>query len=295
VVDRDCAGGERLTRSPYTNPAVESAVRKLEREYGDAFRRLRVYLERALAKLNRDGKLLVRDRFNVHHINSVLNELQATARELGFGDVIKTQTKELRGLTKAILKEAQELKGATKFSALTGETIKAMMMDAQRVVIGEEAAVSRQLEFMLRRSLTGNVEWMDLVGQLQTQLKLTETQAITKSLDVVSSFHTSTRVEHFEARDADGTITGVEWWLYAGARDDRNRDFCAHFVGTRVTTAILDSYADQYGRKHPAPPSMSLGGYGCRHELVPLPMEEQWGKYREGPIAPGASREVKKK
>jgi hypothetical protein len=272
---------------PYANPAVNSAVRHLNKEYADAFEQLRVYLERELAKLNRDGQLLVKDRFNIRMINkTILPELQAKARELGFGDVLKAQTDELKGLAKKVLGESKAIGGSAKFSVTTGENIKALLLDAQSKVIADESLVTRELEAILRRSVTGNTKWSDLVGTIQQRLKSTQLQAARTAADVTSNFHTQTRVEHFDSPE--------RWWLYDGPRDERNRDFCAHFIGTRVTTALLNGYGTRYGRKHPLPPSISLGGWACRHELVPLTAESK-DKYPVGPLSPGAARTVKAK
>ena len=276
-----------MPRKPYQNAAVNSAVRKLDKEYADAFSELQRYLERELAKLNRDGQILVKDRFNIQAINNtILPGLQEQARELGFGDVIKTQTDQLKLLAKDVLKESKAVKGAAKFTAMTGENIKALLLDAQSKVIADESLVTRELESILRRSVTGNVRWMDLVDSIQGRMESTQGQAMRTAADITSQFHTQVRVEHLDAPD--------RWWLYDGPRDTINRDFCAHFVGTRVTIAGLNKYATRYGRKHPLPPSISLGGWACRHELVPL-TDEAKDRYLEGPQTPGSSRTPVKK
>ena len=126
---------------------------------------------------------------------------------------------------------------------------------------------------------------MDLVGSIRNRIESTKLQAMRTAADVTSQFHTQTRVEHFDSPE--------RWWLYDGPRDERNRDFCAHFVGTRVTIAKLNTYSMRYDRKHPLPPSIGLGGWACRHELVPL-TEKTKDKYPEGPLSPGRARTVRK-
>ncbi len=286
-----------MPRKPYANAAVNSAVRKLDKEYADAFEQLRVYLERELAKLNRDGQLLVKDRFNIRMINkTILPELQRKARELGFGDVIKAQTDELKGLAKEVLREAYDLPdAANKFLATTGENIKSLMLDGQRAVVSTESKVARELESILRRS--GNVRWDDLVGSISEKLNTTARNAMNEAASTMATFHTQTRVEHFEDRDSKGHIRGVKWWLYDGPRDERNRNFCSHFVGTRVTIAILNQHNHRFDRKHPLPASISLGGYQCRHELIPLPTPEMYNKYMIKPmvgLAPAKPKPKKK-
>jgi len=263
-----------MPRKPYNNPDVESAVRDLEREFQDAFTQMERYLQDELASLNRDGQILVKDTFNIERINkAILPELKARARELGFGNVIDVQINNLSDLTKEILNESGSMGLPKSLTKTTGENIKALLQNAQSTILSDENLVSQELESILRRSATGNVKYDDLIGNIKDRLGIRQDQAITKSADVIQSFHTQARVEHF-------TDAGVEWFLYDGPRDERNRPFCAHFVGKRVTTKLLDSHAMDFERKHPLPPSVSLGGYNCRHELVPL-VDEDVDKYQE--------------
>lgn len=273
-----------MIRKPYHNPDVESAIRNLEREFKDSFKELERYLERELATLNRDGQILVKDAFNIDRINkSILPNLQVQARRLGFGGIMQKQTDRLTEMAKKILKEADDHGLPAKFTKTTGENIKALLMSAQRNLMVDEILVSQELEDLLRRSATGNVRWMDLVGRISDRLDVRMNQAMVKAANTISNFHTQIRVEHFENRDARGNIRGTAWFLYDGPRDIRNRDWCSFFVGTRVTMKILNEHATSFERRHPLPPSISLGGYNCRHELVPLVTSQIWMKYPEGP------------
>ncbi|MCK5806142.1 MAG: hypothetical protein KAI66_25140, partial [Lentisphaeria bacterium] len=98
--------------------------------------------------------------------------------------------------------------------------------------------------------------------------------AITEASDVVSNFATQTRVTHFEE-------AGVEWWTLDGPNDERTRPWCKAFVSRRVTMDMANAHATDYGRKHPLPPSISRGGWNCRHEWVPLVVDLK--RYKIGP------------
>lgn len=263
-----------MSRKPYTNPSVETAVRAMESKFGRAYDQLQVYLERELAKLNRDGQVLVRDQANIQAIQKLTQELQAKARALGYGDILKEQRAQLLSLSRAILDESGGMGLADEFSQVSGESIKALLRGSHSTLLADETRVARELEDMLIRSATGNVKWMDLVNNMSKRLEITQRQAMTKAADVLSSFHTQTRVAHFED-------VGIEWFLYDGPRDTRTRRFCSHFVGTKVTVDILNKHSASYGRNHPLPPQISLGGYNCRHELVPI--AENAKRYKTGP------------
>ena len=74
-------------------------------------------------------------------------------------------------------------------------------------------------------------------------------------------------------------IAGVEYFLYDGPKDGRNRPFCAKLVGKRLTKKQLRNLRNDVG---PQPPSIWAGGYGCRHRLVALDTDElsQYPAYR---------------
>ncbi len=250
-------------RKPYVNPLIERATRDLAKDFADAFRELERYLVRNLGKLHHEEEILQHDLYNIRGIRDTIKTLQLEARKHGFKDVIEHQAGRLKGLAKAVLEEARELGigAGKKFSATTAEDIKSLLYGAQRELLGDETKVARDLERILLRSTTGVTRWDDLIGNLQRTMDVNQRQAITKAEDTIAAFHTQTRVQHFGAPKADGKPL-VSWWLYDGPRDERNRDWCAHFIGTRVTTEIIVKHATSYGRRHPLPPSVSLGGYG---------------------------------
>lgn|GEM_PF-2753110 len=272
-------------RTPYVNPDVEKAVQALERRFEDSLRQMEVYLNQQIGKLNTKGGILVHDADNVRDVRRLLDRLQLEVREAGFGSILDEQAQQLRNLADKIIAEGDRLGiGRDKFRPLTGENVKALIKNAHRELMATEVKISREVEDILARSTMGNVKWQDISARIHDRLDLkTQRQAITKTFDQVASFHTQVRVEHFEDRDEEGNIRGAEWFLYDGPLDERNRDFCARFVGTRVTMEILNEHATSYGRKHPLPPSVSLGGYNCRHDLVPLMTQEAQDRYPIGP------------
>ena len=262
--------------SEYVNPDVERAASRIERALADAFKEVRQDLELQLAGLERDGQVLARSTFNTQRVRNIAEHLQTRMREVGFSEVLQAQTEELQRLAEAVLEEADAAGKASMFTETTGQAVDSVLWNAHRELIRDETRVAGLLEDMIVRSTVGSTRWMDLVGKIQTELGHTQRQAMTKAADTLAQFHTMTRVQHFS--DA-----GVKWWWYDGPEDSRTRDWCWHFVGTRVTTEILDKHATDYGRKHPLPPSISLGGWHCRHELSPLVTEKAIRAHRIGP------------
>lgn len=286
-----------MTRKPYSNPAVGSAVRNIEREWSGAFSRLEKYMNRELAKLNRDGQILTRDAFNVDRIyNGILPDMQRQIRELGFGRVLETEINQLSDLSYKILQECDDHGLPKSFTKTTGETVKALFRDAQQRVLSEERLVARGLEQVLRRNMAGDTQWHDMIDQIRERMRVTQQQAITRAQEAIAAFHTQTRVAAFERRDSQGRIRGTTWFLYDGPQDGRNRTWCSRFVGTRVTSHLLNAMAAKYGhqweRRSSAPASVSLGGWGCRHQLIPLVDPKARNRY---PIGPRGVSEAEKK
>lgn len=269
-----------MARKPYNNPLVESAVKDLDKAFKDAFDNLKAYIRQQVASLNRDGQILVRDRFNMARIRNIVNQLKATARKLGFEDVLDTSADSLITMAKGVLAEAGGAGLPAAFTETTGADLENLIMGTQRQILHHETVVARDIEKILLRSATGSVEWLDLVKRIEGQMDIRRDQALTTAADAIATFHTSTRTAHFTEAD-------VVWWLYDGPQDTRNRSFCEHFVRTRVTLAILDKYPLGFDpkrpRRHPLPPSISLGGWNCRHELIPLTEPGQIKRWPEGP------------
>jgi len=69
---------------------------------------------------------------------------------------------------------------------------------------------------------------------------------------------------------AQSEIAGVEYYLYDGPRDERNRPFCAALTGHWVTSEELARLRN--GQIEPA--AIYGGGYNCRHRWVALDLDE---------------------
>jgi len=248
---------------PYSNPDVESSVVAIRGDLQDTFKSLSRELKERLAELDRNKDLVDGSKLNIERIRNLCQQLQKVADENGFRAAIDNQSNQIVKLAESILSESGRSGLATKFAGGTSDGIEAMMWGVHREIIGSEVKVAGDLERLLLRSVMGGTRWGDLIDSMQKTLDINEEQAITKASTTLANFHTLVRRRHFEEN-------GIEWFEYAGPEDDINRPFCAHFAGTRVTAAILDANADEFKRNDPLPPSISLGGYNCRHELIPL-------------------------
>jgi len=254
---------------------ITSAERRLDLVFADTFATLRVQLEKALAELQlgADGKIEA-STFNAARVRNLLHSLQVEARNAGMGNAIDSVVDELKTLSTSILDQAGDLGLPGVFTETTGQSVKDLIWDAQRTVIDRERSIASDLEKLLIRSYTGATKRDDLLLNIAAKLKGNMRDAITEASEVVSNFATQTRVTHFGE-------AGVEWWTFDGPMDERTSEWCGHFVGRRVTMDMADSYATAWGRKHPLPPSISGGHYGCRHEWVPLVVDLK--KYPIGP------------
>ena len=65
-------------------------------------------------------------------------------------------------------------------------------------------------------------------------------------------------------------VKGIDGFLYAGPKDERNREFCAQRVNLIFTKAQIATWDNGQG----LPADIYCGGYNCRHELVPVRQNE---------------------
>ena len=63
---------------------------------------------------------------------------------------------------------------------------------------------------------------------------------------------------------------GIELFLYDGPLDERTRPFCEEHVGKAYTLEQLNELDNGQG----LPVAVYLGGYNCRHELLPITAEQ---------------------
>ncbi len=178
-------------------------------------------------------------------------------------------------MASVILKESKHLGISADFDKEEIKQIKKLLSGSHKKLLKLRGEIAGDLEKVLIRQAVG-ADIEDVINKMSIKLRGSVTNASTEAEKIVAAFHTQTRVDHSEKN-------GVKWFWYRGPRDDRNRDFCARFVGTRVTKAILAKHATSYGRKGLTPVYAYLGEYNCRHELVPLPNPKSLKKYPIGP------------
>lgn len=275
-------------RRPYANPDVENSVLDIDDAFRKSFRKISARLKALIRDIKRGQGVRYGDAATASKIRAMIFELEKEMADAGFADILKEQRAALTRMTNAVVAEAGELGFSGEFSAAEKNQIKLLRTGSHRRLLLLRSKAASDLEQILVRSATANVDVDDVVQAIADKLDVTETQARTEAEKVVSSFHTQTRVER-------ATRAGVEWFLYRGPQDSRNRNFCSHFVGTRVTVAILARHAGRFDRDPKfIPVSAWLGTYNCRHELVPLVTEARIMRYPIGPLYPGASRHVAK-
>lgn len=266
-----------MARDPYASPEVESAVLDIEESFRAAFRKIAIQLRKLVRHIKAGQGVRYSDAVVAAKIRALIFELEHEMNAAGFGDVLKGQRAALKRLSKSVLDEATGLGLPSIFSDAEKGQIDLLRDGAHHKLIMLRHKAASELEEILIRSATANVDVDDVVHAISRRLDITETQARTEAEKTIAAFHTQVRTEHADK-------AGVKWFLYRGPLDDRTRLFCAHFAGTRVTIAILEKHAGSYDRNPGrVPVAALLGDYHCRHELVPLPDPKTWKQYPIGP------------
>jgi len=226
--------------------------------------------------LHEQDGLLVSDQFNLARLDKTIRLLRVDLSAAGYDSAIQDQLAGIEEIKDAILAESGKLNLPEEFSAESESMLSMLAQGAEEELLTVANAAAGAVAQALRRAAVGGLKLTDLILSIAATLDIYEGQAKTLVTTTLHSLHSSVRVKHF-------TDAGVEWFLYAGPDDDVTREWCSHFVGTRVTPAILEEHASEWGRegKTPLRPVTSWrGGWNCRHELIPLLGK---GGYREGP------------
>lgn len=271
-----------MARKPYANEDVDAATKKIQAEVAKAMERLFAELKAQLSDLERDEGNLARTYDNARALNNILDGLEETMRRVGFDDISERQIALMRELSDDVLREAKRLGFDKGFDAVTKEDITTLLNGNLRAIEALEREGAQGLERLLAKSLTGRLGWNDISDKMMQELNRLDDKTSLQLSASIAGFHTQVRTEYFSQEGEDGEPL-VTWWLYDGPSDERNRNFCAHFVGTRITLEDLDEHADEFDRDFTAPPSVSLGGYNCRHQLIPLVDPEVIKSYPRGP------------
>lgn len=272
-------------REQYANPRLEQSARRIEDGFQKAYRKILKRLRQRVKAIKAGQGTSKGDALVAAKMRSFVLELEAEIDAAGYKLLYARQGNEIKRLADEVAREARKLGIDASFSQDEKAKISLLTRGAHRRLSFMRTKIASDLEQVLIHSVTGEIDTEDIIANISDRLDVSQSAARAEAEKAVAAFHAQTRAEHSEAN-------GVRWFWYRGPQDDRTRDFCGHFVGTRVTMDILDKYAGSYGRNPGLLPVYAyLGGYNCRHELVPLPGEKAWLQYPVGPRGSKAYRE----
>lgn len=253
-----------------TSAEVQAKLRKVMDE-------MRAEMRRIVRELRyRDG-LILRDAINLSTINNAMRNINQILEKSGFDDLIKEQAKALGDLSAKILEDGGKQGFAAKYSSTSSQAYEMLLAGASRGTLSLQSEVASTLERALLSSVSGTMDKSALLDTLESQLDISTRKAETLIDTTLRAFNRDLSVNY-------ATENGVKWFAYMGPDDSINRDFCNHFVGTRVTLDILKEHENDFGREgQPSPVTVYLGGYNCRHSLVALVDQESIDRYGVGP------------
>jgi hypothetical protein len=270
-----------MARKPYANQDLEGSILNIEAGFEQAFRKILSRLRAKLKKIKAGQGVSKTDALVASKIKSMIHALEDEINRAGFKKILATQGKEMKRIASVILKESKSL-GLEDFDKSEIKQIKKLIDGSHKKLLKMRGEIAGDLEKVLIRQSVG-ADFEDVINAMSLKLRGSVTRASTEAEKIVAAFHTQTRVEHSEKN-------GVKWFWYRGPQDGRNRDFCARFVNTRVTVAILEKHSTSYGRSGLTPVYAYLGEYNCRHELAPLPNPKSHAKYPIGPRGAAAAQ-----
>lgn len=248
---------------------------KIERRVVNSFLRsftsLEKYLRSVLRGLHRENGLIATDAFNITKIENTIRTLELQLQSRGYKGAMAQQLDGLRELSGEVMEtsrllaeESDELPAFNEFARASGHAIDSMIEGAERELLQASSKTSVEVGELLRRSILGGVDYVDLLESIENKIGSNRSQTLTLTRSTLHSFNSQLRTT--QAREI-----GVEWFLYQGPRDDLARAWCSHWVGMRGTEQSFNATGKKWGRdKQPYPISAWRGGWNCRHAFVPL-------------------------
>lgn len=256
-----------------------------------AFGALERYLLDVVAGLKRkDGEILGTDAYNTTKLEQTIRTLELQFKRFGYDKAIDTSVKSLKALNADVLEQTERLaidagerSGFREFSKSSEFAVKSLIQGTEKSLLQASEKTAVEIGELLRRSLFGGVEYIDLLQQIESRINLNRSQTLTLARTSLHSFNSQLRVKHSKE-------VGIDWFALSGPRDHILRPWCSHWVGMRGTFKDFGKTRSKWGRaKHPFPISAFRGGWNCRHSWLPL-FGSMVERYPIGPRYPNVYR-----
>ena len=158
---------------------------------------------------------------------------------------------------------------------------------------GLSANVTGKISDMLLRAVTTGAKYSDIVSEMHAYLLSTETSQ--GALSKYAKTYAVTALGQYTGQN-NKLVTddlGCEWFMYTGSTIETTREFCAHMTKKKYIhisefadilagkidgheCAIYDKTGLPYGLIEGTTPEnflVNVGGWNCRHQLVPIAKE----------------------
>ena len=249
----------------------------VENSFRLAFSNLSAHLNSVIEKMNEEGGLLVADEFNLTRLDSVTRMLRVDMEALGYSDAVRNQLAALNALKIEAQEEAKrrgfDKKWSEEFVTNSERATRILLDGATDQLTAVAGQAAEQINQLLKRAVIGGGKASDLLINIQNQLRVSESQAISLAMTSLHSFSSSIRV-------ANAKEAGIKWYAYIGPNEldgqrwqpgNVIREWCHHWEGRRGTIEMFEATALMWGRiKQPGPVMTWRGGYRCRHSFLPL-------------------------
>jgi len=262
--------------------SIDALESRLWNAWGRTLGNLELRLRDIVTGLHDDGGILEMDAYNVQQIDQNLRTLRNKIQEAGLGDALSEQRDVLDSLLDEIREEAEGFGLPDVFAPATDKSIQMLIDGSEADILRVMDKAADDVAVHLRSAIVGGVKRTDLLGSIAQTMGRTQRQAKTVLGTSLQSFHRQVTITHAKEND-------VEEFGYVGPKDDITREWCRRWVGRRGTVAQIEATVNEWGRaKQPGPASVFGGGWGCRHDWIPIIGERQRKKYKPAPTPTGS-------
>lgn len=248
----------------------DKAIDALEKDIEDSLAAINVKISRLVGKLEAgdSGQL---DKMELTRARATR---KAIVKEFAAFDAVAMEASNFAGATKAVKERLKPV--SVSFTQSDAGIVKLLSDSAYRELsAAADQAVESVDMAILKGSMTGAP--IDEIQEEVTQLLIGGTDKAGRSMASHAKTITSDRY-----MEADRTITlqaaeniGAEHFRYSGSLIKDSRQWCVDHVDKIYTKEEIDGWRDiTWKGKKSGDPFVVLGGYGCRHYLVPVIVEE---------------------
>jgi hypothetical protein len=174
---------------------------------------------------------------------------------------------------------ARQIKGDFEPRAFQRQILRFRQTEAVNQLFGD--ALNNRIGSAVSNAVINAISSGDSLGSLRTRIKAVLTEEGDGALTQYTKTYANTAQSVAERAYSSGVAIeiGAQWFRYAGGEIDTTRPFCDERAGNVYHKKEIESWAGEQWNGQIEGTNRNniftlLGGWNCRHTLIPIPVEQ---------------------